>query len=168
MPLSMYQACVPPLVRTLGNLSAILDKAAAHAAAKGIDPSVFVGARLAPDMYPLSAQVQLASDSAKGAAARLAGLDVPSFADTETTFGELRTRIARTLEFVSGVDAALIDGSEERPVTLKTRSGDRHFTGRDYLLRFVLPNVHFHVSMAYAILRHNGVDIGKLDYLGRD
>ena len=166
MSLSMYQASIPPLVRMLGNLSAILTKAATYAETKKIDPSVLINARLAPDMRPLSFQIQTASDVAKGCAARLAGTEAPSFPDTETTFPELQTRIAKTIEFLNSVSAAQIDGSEERSITLKMRTQEVQFQGQAYLLSFVLPNFYFHITTAYAILRHNGVDIGKADFLG--
>lgn len=166
MQLSMYQASIPVFVRALGNLSAILDKAAAHAEARKIDPPVFINARLAPDMFPLSRQVQSASDSAKGCAARLAGIEVPRYEDTETTFAELRARIAKTVMFMQGVKAAQVDGSEDRTITLKLRGREVNFSGREYLLNFVLPNFFFHATAAYAILRHNGLEIGKTDYLG--
>ncbi|WNG29288.1 DUF1993 domain-containing protein [Cystobacter fuscus] len=166
MSLSMYQASIPTLVRMLGNLSAILTKAVTYAEAKKIEPSVLINARLAPDMRPLSFQIQTASDLAKGCAARLAGIEAPSFPDTETTFPELQTRIAKTIEFLNSVSAAQIDGSEERTVTLKMRTQEVQFQGQAYLLSFVLPNFYFHVTTAYAILRHNGLDIGKGDFLG--
>jgi hypothetical protein len=166
MSLSLYQASIPVFTRALGILSAILDKAAAHAEAKKIDPSVFITARLAPDMYSLARQVQAASDAAKSGAARLAGIDVPSFPDTETTFPELQARIAKTVAFLESVSPAQIDGNEERAITLKLRDREVHFVGQSYLLGFNLPNFYFHVAMAYAILRHNGVEIGKRDYLG--
>jgi hypothetical protein len=167
MTLSMYQASVPVFARGLENLAAILAKAAGHAEAKKIDPAVFLGARLAPDMFPFSRQVQIASDAAKGSVARLAGVEVPSYPDTETTFPELQERIAKTLAFVKGFTASQIDGSEDRIVTLKMRNEDRQFRGQDYLLKLALPNFFFHVTTAYDILRHNGVELGKLDYLGR-
>jgi len=163
----MYQASVPVLVRALENLQAILAKAAAHAEAKKIDPAVFINVRLAPDMFPLSRQVQSASDTAKGCVARLAGAEVPSYPDTETTFPELHERLAKTIAFVKGFTPAQIDGSEERSVVLKLRSGDVTFRGQDYLLTMALPNFFFHVTTAYAILRHNGVEVGKMDYLGK-
>ena len=166
MSLSMYQASIPAFVRMLNNLSAILDKAAAQAEAKKIDPSVFINARLAPDMFPLARQVQIATDGVKGCAARLAGIDVPSYPDTETTFPELKARIAKTIAFLQSVSAAQIDGSEERKVTLKLRGEDMVFVGQPYLFEFVIPNFYFHVATAYDILRHNGVEIGKMDYLG--
>jgi hypothetical protein len=162
----MYEASIPVLARMLGNLSNILKKAEANAQARGIEPKVFIESRLAPDMYALARQVQIASDMAKGCAARLAGVEVPSWADTETTFEELQSRIAKTQEFIKGIDAAKLEGSEDRTVVLKMRTGDISFSGRDYLLGFALPNFYFHITTTYAILRHNGVDVGKLDYLG--
>ncbi|MBI3144294.1 MAG: DUF1993 domain-containing protein [Pseudogulbenkiania sp.] len=166
MSLSMYQASVPVLTRGLNNLAAILNKGAAHAEAKNIAPDVFLHARLAPDMFPLVRQVQSISDAAKGCAARLAGVEVPSYADTETSFPELQERIAKTVAFLNSIAPEQIDGSEERPITLKVRSREIHFTGQTYLLTFVLPNFYFHLTTAYDILRHNGVEIGKMDYLG--
>jgi hypothetical protein len=167
MTLSMYQASVPVFARGLENLATILAKGAAHAEAKKIDPAVFITARLAPDMFPFSRQVQIASDAAKGCVARLAGAEVPSYPDTETTFPQLQERVARTIDFVMGFAAARIDGSEERSVTLKMRGEDRTFRGQDYLLKLALPNFFFHVTTAYDILRHNGVEVGKVDYLGK-
>lgn len=166
MTLSMYQASVPVFIRVLNNLSAILEKAEKHAEAKKIDQSIFVNARLAPDMFPLSRQIQIATDGVKGCAARLSGAEVPSFADTETTFSELQTRIAKTIEFVKTVSADKIDGTEEKEISLKAGPRELSFKGQAYLLHFVLPNLFFHTSMTYAILRHNGVEIGKMDYLG--
>jgi len=153
-------------VRMLDNLSGILDKAAAHAEAKKIDPAIFVNARLAPDMFPLSRQVQIATDMVKGCAARLAGIEVPSYEDNETTFSELQARIAKTKAFIESVSASQVDGSEERKITLKFGSKELSFLGQAYLLDFVLPNFHFHLTTTYAILRHNGVEIGKKDYTG--
>jgi uncharacterized protein len=167
MTLSMYQASVPVFTRMLENLSAILAKAAAHAEAKKIDPAVFINARLAPDMFALARQVQIASDAAKGCVARLAGAEVPSYPDTETTFPELEARIAKTIAFVKGFTAAQIDGSEERTCILKIRGEDMKFRGQDYLFKLAFPNFFFHVTTAYDILRHNGVELGKMDYLGR-
>ncbi|QRK11394.1 DUF1993 domain-containing protein [Archangium violaceum] len=167
MSLSMYQASVPVFIRMLGNLSAILGKAATYAETKKFDPSVLVNARLAPDMLPLSAQVQIACDSAKGCAARLAGIDIPSHPDTETSLTELQARITKTIDFLKSVSAAQIDGSEERTVTLKMRAQEMQVQGQPYLLNIVLPNFYFHITTAYAILRHNGLDIGKADFLGR-
>ncbi|WP_027150321.1 DUF1993 family protein [Methylobacter tundripaludum] len=166
MSLTMYQASIPVFVRMLDNLSGILDKAAAHAEARKIDPAIFVNARLAPDMFPLSRQVQIATDMVKGCAARLAGIEVPSYEDNETTFSELQARIAKTKAFIESVSASQVDGSEERKITLKFGSKELSFLGQAYLLDFVLPNVHFHLTTTYAILRHNGVEIGKKDYTG--
>ena len=167
MTLSMYQASVPVFLRGLENLAAILAKGAAHAEARKIDPAVFVNARLAPDMLHLARQVQIASDAAKGCTARLAGVDVPSFPDTETTFPELQARVAKTIDFLKGFKAAQIDGSEERICILKTRTDELKHRGQDYLLKLALPNFYFHVTTTYDILRHNGVELGKMDYLGR-
>ncbi len=166
MPLSMYQASVPVFIRGLGNLSAILKKAEAHAAAKKIDPAVFIQARLAPDMLALPRQVQIATDGVKGCAARLAGVDVPSYADTESTFPGLQERLAKTMSFLQGFRPEQIDGAEEKPVSLKIAGRELSFKGRPYLLDFVIPNFFFHVTTAYGILRHNGVEIGKTDFLG--
>lgn len=167
MSISMYQASIPVFIRGLENLAHILGKGVAHAEAKKIDPSVFINSRLYPDMFALARQVQIASDTAKGAAARLAGIENPSYADTEASFPELQQRIARTIAFLKTIKPGQIDGSEEKPVVLPTRSkGDIHFRGQDYLLQQSLPNFFFHVSTAYAILRHNGVEIGKWDYYG--
>ena len=166
MSLSMYQVSIPVFLRKLNNLSAILDKAVAYAEAKKIDPSVLVNARLAPDMFPLSRQIQIASDSVKGCVARLAGVEVPSFPDTETTFPELKARIDKTVAFLQSVSAEQIDGSEDRKITMTVGGKEYQFTGEQYLFYFVQPNFYFHINMAYAILRHNGLEIGKKDYLG--
>jgi hypothetical protein len=162
----MYSATVPTLVRGLGNLSGLLGKGLASAEARDIDPAVLIAARLAPDMHPLSRQVQIASDSAKGAAARLAGAEVPSFADTETTFPELQARIARTIDFLQTLKAEQFEGAEAKTITLPSPGGEMKFSGQDFLFGFALPNFFFHVTIAHAILRHNGVPIGKMDYLG--
>jgi uncharacterized protein len=166
MSLSMYKASIPVFVKQLSNLSAILKKGEEHALARKIEPEVFISARLAPDMFPLSRQIQIATDGVKGCAARLAGVEVPSYPDTEKTFSELQARIAKVIEFVKTFSAKQIDGSEERKVTLKLRGMETTFLGEAYLLNFVLPNLYFHMTTTYAILRHNGVDIGKKDYLG--
>jgi hypothetical protein len=166
MKISMYQASAPRFANTLRNLSAILDKAQAHADAKKIEPLVFTQSRLAPDMFPLSRQVQIACDSAKGAVARLAGTEIPKHDDTEQTFAELKARIAKTVEFVESLKPAQLDGSEDREVVLKLRGQDVKFSGLQYLLGFAYPNFYFHVTTAYNILRHNGVEIGKRDYIG--
>jgi len=166
MQITMYDTLVPTANRMLGNLSAFLDKAEAFAATKKIDAAVLLNSRLAPDMFPLTRQVQIAADMVKGAAARLSGTEVPKFEDNETTIAELKARIAKTLAFVNGVDAAKFGGSEDREVTLQARTGDRHFKGLSYLRDYVLPNVYFHTTTAYAILRHNGVELGKNDFMG--
>ncbi|MGE8499132.1 MAG: DUF1993 domain-containing protein [Pseudomonas sp.] len=166
MSLSMYQASIPVFTRQLTNLSTILGLAATNAQARKIEQSVLLGSRLAPDMFPLSRQVQIACDSAKAGAALLAGVEAPSHADDETTFEELQARISKTLDFLKSVDAAQIDGSEDRTVTLKRRDKETHFQGQAFLFDHVLPNLFFHVTTAYAILRHNGVDLGKRDFLG--
>ncbi|MEK8079773.1 DUF1993 domain-containing protein [Pseudomonas sp. XK-1] len=166
MSLSMYQASIPVFTRQLNNLSTILGIAAAHAEDKKIEQSVFLNARLAPDMFPLIRQVQIACDGAKAGAALLAEVEAPSQADDETSFAELQTRIAKTLAFLASLNAAQIDGSEARTVTLKRRDKETHFQGQAFLLDHVLPNFYFHLTTAYAILRHNGVAIGKRDFLG--
>lgn len=166
MQISMYQASVPVFVRMLDNLSKILELAVQYADEKNIDPAVLISARLAPDMYPLSRQIQIATDMAKGCAARLAGLPVPVYEDNETTFTELLARIAKTIAFVQSVSPTQIDGSEEKTVTLKLRHQELSFQGMPYLLNFVLPNFYFHITAAYAILRHNGLAIGKKDFVG--
>jgi uncharacterized protein len=166
MQISMYRASVPVLARALRNLATVLRKGEAHATARNVDPAVLLGYRLAPDMFPLTRQVQIASDTAKGCVARLAGVDVPSYPDDETTFGQLLARIDRTIAFIEGFQPSQIDGSEVKSVTLKMRTGEIHFQGLPYLFEFVLPNVHFHSTTAYAILRHCGVELGKKDFLG--
>ena len=166
MPISMYHASAPRFIKMLENLSAIIDKAAAHAAAKKIDPLALTAARLYPDMFPFSRQVQIACDVSKGAVARLAGVEVPKHEDTETTFDELKARIAKTIAFMKTVKQSQIDGSDEKEIALKVGGRDLKFTGMQYLLGFAQPNVYFHVATAYDILRHNGIEIGKTDYLG--
>ena len=166
MTISMYQASAPRFANTLKNLSAILDKAQAHADARKIDPKVLTAARLYPDMFPMLRQVQAACDTAKGAVARLAGVEPPVYEDTEQTLAELKARISKTMAFIQTVQPAQIDGSEEREVVLKFRSGEVKFKGMQYLLGHALPNFYFHVTTAYDILRHNGVEIGKRDYIG--
>jgi uncharacterized protein len=166
MTLSMYQASVPVFVHMLGTLSAILDKGAAFAEARAIEPSVLVNARLAPDMRPLSAQVQLATDMAIRGTGRLAGIEFPSNPDTESTFPELQERVNKALRFLEPLSPDQIDGSEDRAITLQMRDGELHFKGQDYLLNFLLPNLYFHVTATYLILRHNGVELGKRDFLG--
>jgi hypothetical protein len=167
MTISMYRASVPLIVRSLTNLRAILEKAAAHAEAKKIDPSVLLTMRLYPDMFTLSRQVQIAADNAKGVAARLAGLEPPKYEDHESTFPELVARIDKTVAYLETFKPEQIDGSEERTITLPLRGTTLSLNGLPYLLEFVLPNFYFHVTIAYAILRHCGVEIGKQDFLGK-
>lgn len=166
MATELYELTIPVLVRALRNLSAILEKGATHAKARGIDPATLIQARLIEDMRPLSAQVQLATDSAKGAAIRLGGLDPYPLPDTESSFAELQERIGKTIAFLEATPRDRIDGREEAAIVLQTPGGDLRFTGRSYALGFVLPNVFFHVTTAYALLRQSGVPIGKMDYLG--
>lgn len=168
MTISMYQASVPVFIRMMRNLKNLLEKGAAHAEAKKFDASVLVNARLAPDMFALARQVQIVSDNAKGCAARLAGVDIPKYEDTEKTFPELIERLEKTITFLKTFKPEQIDGSEEKAIQLKTPRGDLNFSGQSYLLHFVLPNLYFHVTTTYNILRHNGVDIGKMDFLGRE
>ena len=167
MQFSMYTTARTSALRALANLDTILDKAVASAEARKFDPAVFLGARLAPDMFPLTRQVQIACDFCKGVMARLGGVENPAMADTETTFAELKARIARTRAFVESVDEAGFAGAETR--TLQLKAGPREFElqGMPYLVGYALPNLYFHMSMAYAILRHNGVDLGKQDFLGQ-
>jgi uncharacterized protein len=166
MSISLYDISIPALVRGLTNLAAILDKAAAHAAAKKFDPSVLVQARLYPDMHPLVRQVQIACDTAKGAAARLAAVDVPKHEDTEVTLDDLKQRIAKTLDFLKTVSADQLKSAESRTIEIKFPNGAWKFTAVAYLTDFVLPNFYFHESMVYALLRESGVEIGKGDFLG--
>jgi len=167
MTISMYQASVPCFVRALGNLSAILDKAQAHVDAKKLDPAALTAYRLFPDMLPMTKQVQIACDTVKGAVARLAGLEIPVHEDNEKTLAELQARIAKTLVFVQSVTPAQIDGTEEKDIVVKRGDTETHYKGLQFLLGNALPNFYFHVTTAYNILRHNGVEIGKRDYLGK-
>jgi hypothetical protein len=166
MSISMYLASAPRFANTLKNLAAIVDKAAAHCEARKIDPAVLFGARLYPDMFPFSRQVQVACDNAKGAVARLAGVEVPKHEDTEKSFDELKARIAKTLAFVESIKPAQIDGSEARTVELKLGRMEVKWQGMQYLLGFALPNFYFHAVTAYDILRHNGVELAKRDFIG--
>ncbi|MBS0557368.1 MAG: DUF1993 domain-containing protein [Proteobacteria bacterium] len=167
MQVTMYEMTVPIANRMLGSLSAILDKGAAFATAKKIDETVLTGARLAPDMFALTRQVQIACDMIKGAAARLGGVEVPSHPDNETTFAELKARVAKVRDFINSIPAANFTGSESKPLTLKMRHGDKHFdNGLDYLRYYAMPNFYFHITTTYNILRHNGVELGKADFIG--
>jgi hypothetical protein len=165
MSLSMYEASIPLLARFLRALDRILDKAQAYADQKKFDSAVLVQARLAPDMFELARQVQIACDMAKGCAARLAGIEAPRHADDEATLAELKARIGKVLAFIEGVDPAKFEGSETRDIRLVFPSQTFDFKGRDYLFGFVWPNFHFHMTTAYDILRHNGVELAKSDYL---
>jgi len=166
MSISLYDFSIPALTRGLANLSTILDKGAAHAAAKKFDSVVLAQSRLYPDMHPLVRQVQIACDTAKGAAARLAGVEVPKHEDTEATFADLKARVAKTSDFVKSITAAQLKDAETRSIEIKFPNGSCKFTAVAYLTDFVLPNFYFHISMTYALLRKNGVEVGKGDYLG--
>lgn len=166
MPISMYQASVPRFVNILGNLNNILDKAQAHIEARKIDPSVLTQYRLFPDMLPMTVQVQIACDAAKGVVARLAGVDIPAFEDNEKTLADLKARIAKTVAFIQSVPAAQIDGTEDKEIVVKRGDKETHYKGMQFLLGHAVPNFYFHISTAYNILRHNGVEIGKRDFLG--
>lgn len=166
MAFTIYQASAPVLVRILTNLSTILDKAEAHCSARKIAPEALLQFRLYPDMFPLVRQVQIASDMAKGCAARLAGAEVPSYPDSETSFAELKARLKRTIEFINSFKPEQFEGAEDRTVTVRTGGQDRQFKGSDYLMGYVLPHTHFHATTTYAILRHCGVELGKKDYIG--
>ncbi len=163
--LSMYDASIPSLKRTLNNLSHIIKKGEEYADAKKIEHEVLLNARLFADMFSLTRQVQIATDMSKGGAARLAGLEVPSYDDNETTFADLQARISKTLSFIDTIKPEQLVGSEAREITIHVRKVDMKFTGQDYLFKWVLPNVYFHVTTAYNILRHNGCELGKPDFL---
>lgn len=166
MSLSMHSCSIPYFVRALSNLSAILEKGAAHAKENDIDPSILVTSRLFPDMFPLSRQVQIACDVSKGAAARIAGVEAPSAEDTESSFEELQARISKTIEFLNSLPADQINGSEEKEIKFQAGPYELDFTGATYLSIWALPNIYFHVTTTYNILRHNGVVLGKIDYVG--
>jgi hypothetical protein len=166
MNISMYQACAPVFDRSLGSLAAILTKAAAWAEARKIDPAVLLSARLAPDMFPLTRQIQIACDFAKGTCARLAGVEPPKFEDNETSFADFQARIAKTRQFVATLTAAQIDGSEDRQINVKAGPRELSFKGLAYLTGYALPNFFFHYTTAYAILRHNGLELSKPDFIG--
>ena len=167
MTISLYKASAPIFVQFLTSLSAVLDKAAAHAEAKKIDPAVLLNTRLSPDMYPLLRQVREATNHAASACGRLAGADLPTFTNTEASIPELKERIAKSIDFLKGLKAAQIDGTEDKEITFKFPSGaERKFTGQALLLNFCLPNFYFHYTTAYNILRHCGVEVGKRDFMG--
>lgn len=165
MKISVHAVTADLLANTLTNLSHVLEKGHAHAVARKIDPAVLLGARLAPDMFPLTRQVQIACDMGKFGVARLAGVEAPKFEDTEQTFEDLRARIARTVDFIKGVPAGGFEGAEDRLIKVPLRDRTLEFKGLDYLVRWVVPNALFHATTAYAILRHNGVELGKNDFL---
>jgi hypothetical protein len=167
MSISMYQTSVPVFVRMLGNLRNLLQKGEAFAEAKKIKPEVLLNDRLAPDMFALTRQVQIASDMAKGCAGRLAGVELPKYEDNEASFADLYARIDKTVAFLKTLKAEQIDGSEGKDIVLQSPRGAMEFKGQEYLLFFVFPNFFFHCTTAYAILRHNGVEVGKMDFVGQ-
>jgi len=166
MTISMYQASVPAFIRALNNLAAILEKGAAHAQARKIEDAVLMSSRLYPDMFPLARQVQIATDTARSGAARLAGVEFPAYEDKEATFQELVLRIRNTVVFLESLKPAQIDGGEDKTISWQSRSSTKSMQALPYLMNHLLPNIHFHVTTTYGILRHNGVEIGKKDFLG--
>jgi hypothetical protein len=163
----MYNASIPVMIKMLGNLETILDKAIAHAAARKIDDAAFVEARLFPDMFTFARQIRIATDMSKGAGARLADIDIPKFEDNEKTLPELKARVRKAIDFLKTLTSTQIDGSEERAITITAGGKTLNFKGLDYLQSWALPNFYFHVATAYNLLRHGGVEIGKMDYLGK-
>ena len=166
MAMSMYQASIPQLTKMLTNLSNILKKGEEYASAKKIEGTVLTGERLFPDMFPLSKQVQIACDQVKNGMARLAGIEPPKFDDSETTFAELQERVAKTIAFIDGIKPAQVDGTEAKEIKFSIKEWHFEFVGEQYLLTWIIPNFYFHVTTTYNLLRHNGVEIGKADYLG--
>jgi hypothetical protein len=166
MTISMFQASVPRLINVLNNLSHILDKAQAHIDAKKMDASALTQFRLFPDMLNFTRQIQIASDTAKGVVARLAGVDIPVYEDNEQSIADLKARIAKTIEFIQSFKPEQIDGTEDKDIITKRGDKETHYKGMQFLLGHAIPNVYFHTTTAYAILRHNGVEVGKRDYLG--
>ena len=166
MTISMFQASVPRLINALNNLSHILDKAQAHIDAKKIDASALIQFRLYPDMLNFTRQVQIASDTAKGVVARLAGVEIPAYEDNEQSIADLKARIAKTIAFIQGIKPEQIDGTEDKDIITKRGEKETHYKGMQFLLGHAIPNVYFHITTAYAILRHNGVEVAKRDYLG--
>lgn len=166
MTVSMFQASVPPFIRALTNLAGILEKGLAHAQARKIDEAVLLNSRLYPDMFPLVRQVQIATDTARSGAGRLAGAEFPAYEDKETTFAELAVRIQNTVTYLKTLQPAQIDGNEDKTISWQSRSSTKSMQGQPYLFNHLLPNIHFHVTTAYNILRHNGVEVGKKDFLG--
>ncbi|MBI2747251.1 MAG: DUF1993 domain-containing protein [Burkholderiales bacterium] len=166
MSISMYQASLPRFINILGNLSAILDKTQAHVEAKKLDETSLTGFRLYPDMLPMARQIMIATDTAKGLVARLAGVEIPVYEDTEKTIPELKARIAKTIAYLQSFKPAQIDGTEDKEIVIKRGDKETRYTGMQFMLGHAVPNFYFHVTTTYAILRHNGVEIGKRDYLG--
>ena len=166
MSFTIYDASIPPMTRMIENLLKIIDKAVTQSKQKDMAPDSLLDERLAPDMFPFTRQIQTVSDAAKGCAARLAGITPPSMPDTETTMAELQARLSKTVDFLKSVNASQLAGAEDREIVIKFPQGEMKFTGRDYLTNFALPNFFFHVTTAYAILRANGLDIGKMDFAG--
>lgn len=166
MTISMYQASVPAFIRALDNLAAILEKAAAHAQARKIEAAVLLSSRLYPDMFPLARQVQIATDTARSGAGRLAGMEFPAYEDREATFQDLVLRVRNTISYLESLRPAQIDGGEDKTISWQSRSSTKSMQALPYLMNHLLPNLHFHVTTAYCILRHNGVEIGKKDFLG--
>jgi uncharacterized protein len=168
MSISMYEASIPHFVRMLGNLSAMLDKAKAYAETNGIADSVLINARLAPDMYPLSQQIQIATYMTRACVAHLAGVEVPSYENNETTFSDFKAMIAETIAYLQGIESEQIDNSYDQPITIKMGDREVVYTGQVYLLDVIIPHFYFHVTTAYAILRHHGVELGKKDYIDNE
>lgn len=167
MSQSIHDAAIPTFVRALQALSGVIEKGRLHAENEKIEPSVLLSMRLYPDMFPLSRQIQVVSDQCKGGASRLAGVEPPKYADTETTFAELKERLDKTVAYVKSIDVKKFEGADTRPIELKFPNSSLNFkSGWDYLLKFVLPNVYFHSTTAYGILRHAGVKVGKMDFMG--
>ncbi len=166
MTISMYQASVPRFVNILGNLSKILDKAQVHVDAKKLDTATLTTYRLFPDMLPMTTQVQIACDAAKGVVARLAGVEIPAYEDNEKTLADLKARVAKTIAFIQTVTPRQIDGTEDKEIVIKRGDKETRYKGMQFLLGHAIPNFYFHVTTTYNILRHNGIEIGKRDYLG--
>ncbi len=167
MQISMYQASVPRIISILTNLNHLLDKAQAHVEAKKWNETALTQFRLYPDMFPLTRQVQIACDTAKGVVARLAGVDIPAYEDNELSLADLKQRIDKTIAFINGFSAAHLDGTEDKDIVTKRGDVETHYKGMQFLLNHAMPNMYFHVTTVYAILRHNGIEIGKRDYLGK-
>jgi hypothetical protein len=167
MAFTIYDASVPPLIYMLENLGHVLSMGETHARESGTAPTAYLEARLAPDMFNLVKQVQVATDMAKGCGARLAGAEIPKYEDTESSFADLQARLTKTIAFLKGLDRAAFAGAEDKAVTLKFPNAEFHFNGRDYLNNFAMPNVYFHITTVYAILRNKGVPLGKSDFFGR-